>query len=81
MNREIVWTTQFKKDYKLALKRHLDSDLFGENSSVVFPLVSPAISLPDTFPRTSACIHNCISYNNTPNTGCPVLGVHTKLAQ
>ena len=24
MNREIVWTTQFKKDYKLALKRHLD---------------------------------------------------------
>ncbi len=23
MNREIVWTTQFKKDYKLALKRHL----------------------------------------------------------
>lgn len=27
MNREIVWTTQFKKDYKLALKRHLDIEL------------------------------------------------------
>lgn len=24
MNRDIVWTTQFKKDYKLAMKRHLD---------------------------------------------------------
>ena len=27
MNRDIVWTTRFKKDYKLALKRHLDIDL------------------------------------------------------
>ena len=27
MNRGIVWTTQFKKDYKLALKRHLDIEL------------------------------------------------------
>lgn len=27
MNRDIVWTNQFKKDYKLALKRHLDVDL------------------------------------------------------
>ena len=27
MKRDIVWTTQFKKDYKLALKRHLDIDL------------------------------------------------------
>ena len=27
MNRYIVWTTQFKKDYKLALKRHLDIEL------------------------------------------------------
>jgi addiction module toxin, RelE/StbE family len=24
MSREIVWTTQFKKDYKLAMKRNLD---------------------------------------------------------
>ena len=27
MNRSIVWTTQFKKDYKLAMKRHLDIEL------------------------------------------------------
>ena len=27
MNREIVWTTQFKKDDKLAMKRHMDMDL------------------------------------------------------
>ena len=27
MNRSIVWTTQFKKDYKLALKRNLDIEL------------------------------------------------------
>ena len=24
---DIVWTNQFKKDYKLAMKRHLDIDL------------------------------------------------------
>ena len=24
MKRDIVWTNQFKKDYKLAVKRHLD---------------------------------------------------------
>lgn len=27
MNREIVWTTQFKKDYRMAMKRHMDMDL------------------------------------------------------
>ena len=27
MNRDIVWTTQFKKDYKQALKRHMDIEL------------------------------------------------------
>lgn len=30
MNREIVWTTRFKKDYKLAIKRHLDIDLLDD---------------------------------------------------
>ena len=30
MSRDIVWTTQFKKDYKLALKRHLDIDLLDD---------------------------------------------------
>ncbi len=27
---EVVWTTQFKKDYKLAIKNHLDIDLLDE---------------------------------------------------
>ena len=27
---EIVWTSQFKKDYKLAMKRHLDLELIDE---------------------------------------------------
>ena len=27
MSREIVWTTRFKKDYKQAMKRHLNIDL------------------------------------------------------
>ncbi len=26
MNRDIVWTARFKKDYKLAMKRHLTED-------------------------------------------------------
>ena len=30
MNRDIIWTTQFKKDYKLALKRHLNIDLLDD---------------------------------------------------
>ena len=30
MNREIVWTTRFKKDYKLAMKRHLNIDLLDD---------------------------------------------------
>ncbi|MCM1046948.1 MAG: type II toxin-antitoxin system YafQ family toxin [Clostridiales bacterium] len=28
--RDIVWTTQFKKDYKLALKRHMNIDLLDD---------------------------------------------------
>ena len=27
---DIVWTNQFKKDYKQAMKRHLDIDLLDE---------------------------------------------------
>ena len=30
MNRDIAWTTQFKKDYKLALKRHMDIALLDD---------------------------------------------------
>lgn len=30
MNREIVWTTRFKKDYKLAIRRRRDIDLLDD---------------------------------------------------
>ncbi len=29
-HRDVVWTTQFKKDYKLAIKRHLDIGLLDD---------------------------------------------------
>ena len=43
MNREIVWTTQFKKDYKLALKRHLDIELLDN----VIRILSRGEMLPE----------------------------------
>lgn len=30
MKREVLWTTQFKKDYKLAMKRHMEIDLLDD---------------------------------------------------
>ena len=30
MKLDIVWTSQFKKDYKLAMKRHLNIDLLDD---------------------------------------------------
>ena len=30
MNRDIVWTTRFKKDYKAAMKRHFNMDLLDD---------------------------------------------------
>ena len=30
MKREVVWTAQFKKDYKAAMKRHLDIALLDD---------------------------------------------------
>lgn len=30
MKRDIVWTSQFKKDYKLAMKRHLKIELLDD---------------------------------------------------
>ena len=30
MKRDIVWTTKFKKDYKLAVKRKLDINLLDD---------------------------------------------------
>ena len=33
MKRDIVWTTRFKKDYKLAIKRHMNIDLLDDRMS------------------------------------------------
>lgn len=30
MNRDIVWTSKFKKDYKLAIKRNMDIELLDD---------------------------------------------------
>ena len=43
MNREIVQTTQFKKDYKLALKRHLNLDALDD----IIRALSRGKSLPE----------------------------------
>ena len=52
---------------------------FCESSlSVCLPAFLP-ISRVDIAQHTSVCTHNCISYSNTPNTGCPVLGVHINI--
>ena len=52
---------------------------FCKGSLSVCPPAFLPISLVDIAQRTSVCTHNCISYSNTPNTGCPVLGVHITL--
>lgn len=43
MNREIVWTSRFKKDYKLAMKRHLNIDLLDD----IIRTLSRGASLPE----------------------------------
>ena len=43
MNRDIVWTTQFKKDYKLAVKRKLDISLLDD--------IIRALSRGETLPK------------------------------
>lgn len=45
MNRDIVWTTRFKKDYKLAVKQHLDIDLLDD----VIRALSRGETLPEKF--------------------------------
>ncbi|MCD8150631.1 MAG: type II toxin-antitoxin system YafQ family toxin [Clostridiales bacterium] len=45
MKREIVWTTRFKKDYKLAMKRHLNIDLLDD----IIRKLSRGEMLPDKY--------------------------------
>lgn len=39
---DIIWTNQFKKDYKLAMKRHLNMDLLDD----IIRILSRGESLP-----------------------------------
>lgn len=43
MKRDVVWTTKFKKDYKLAIKRHLNIDLLDD----IIRSLSRGEKLPD----------------------------------
>lgn len=43
MNLEIVWTTQFKKDYKLAMKRHMNIELLDD----IIRILSRGEKLPE----------------------------------
>lgn len=45
MKREIVWTTKFKKDYKLAMKRHMDIALLDN----VIRALSRGEKLPEKY--------------------------------
>jgi mRNA interferase YafQ len=42
MNRDIVWTSQFKRDYKLAIKRNMDSSLLDECIRMLAVCTEPA---------------------------------------
>ncbi|MCI6635244.1 MAG: type II toxin-antitoxin system YafQ family toxin [Clostridiales bacterium] len=57
MAREIVWTTQFKRDYKLAMKRHLRIDLLDD----VIRMLSRGELLPEKY-RDQALTGNWIGY-------------------
>ena len=48
MSREIVWTTRFKKDYKLAMKRHMNMDLIDD--------IIRALSRGRNFPKKTKTI-------------------------
>ena len=43
MKRDIVWTTRFKKDYKLAIKRHMNIDLLDD----IIRILSRGEKLPE----------------------------------
>ena len=57
MAREIVWTTQFKRDYKLAMKRHVRIDLLDD----VIRMLSRGELLPEKY-RDHALTGNWIGY-------------------
>ena len=63
MKRDIVWTTQFKKDYNLALKRRLDIALLDD--------IIRALSRGDTLPEKNK--DHPLSGNWTGHRECHIL--------
>ena len=57
MKLEIVWTNQFKRDYKLAIKRHLDIDLLDN----IIRCLSNGEPLPDK-PKDHALTGNWVGH-------------------
>ena len=45
MSRDIVWTSKFKRDYKLAIKRNLDIDLIDD----AIRILSSVAPLPESY--------------------------------
>ncbi len=61
--RDIVWTTQFKKDYKLAIKRRLDIDLLDD--------IIRALSYGETLPEKNK--DHALSGNLEGHRECHIL--------
>lgn len=62
MSRQIIWTTQFKKDYKLATKRGLDIPLLDDCIRMLAAgkeLASNSVTI--TFPDAGRVFVNVIS--------------------
>ena len=45
MKRDVIWTSQFKKDYKMAIKRHLKTELLDD----VIRLLASGEKLPQKY--------------------------------
>lgn len=67
MNLDIVWTNQFKKDYKLAQKRHLDVDLLDN----IIRTLSRGEPLPEkNRDHALTAIGSAIANATSSQTGC-----------
>lgn len=45
MNRDIIWTSKFKRDYKLAMKRNLNIDLLDD----AIRILASGSTLPESY--------------------------------
>ena len=64
MNRDIVWTSRFKKDYKLAMKRNLNINLLDD--------IIRALSRGETLPEKNK--DHELTGNGAGHRGCHITG-------